>query len=257
MEPKDNTDRFSGKAAVYARYRPTYPPRLVSHLRDACGLLPRHVVADVGSGTGKLSQLFLDNGNTVFCVEPNADMRRTAEELLSSARGFHSVSGTAEATGLEALSVDMVVAGQAFHWFDAPRAREEFRRVLRPGGYVVLAWNARDRGASLFCDAYDGFLREYSVDYQGTAGVRHPAMVEGEELRSFFSSDYGHASFANPRALDFASVWGGYLSASYALTPDHPLYDRAHRRLRELFDAHQRDGAVGMPLRTEVHHGRV
>jgi SAM-dependent methyltransferase len=257
MEPQDNTARFSGKATYYALYRPTYPSALLDHLRDACGLLPRHVVADIGSGTGKLSRLFLSNGNTVLCVEPNVDMRTAAEELLSAERGFQSIAGSAEATGLDARSADMVAVGQAFHWFDAPRAREEFRRILRPGGYVVLVWNARSREGSAFLGAYEDFLREFSVGYTGTAGGLRPAMREEEGVRDFFSSDYGHAAFPNPRVQDFPSVWGGYLSASYAYAPGHPRFDEARERLRRLFDEHQRDGVVSMPLSTEVHHGRI
>ncbi len=107
-------------------------------LREECGLTGASVVADVGSGTGILSRLFLKNGNRVFGVEPNREMREAGERLLGGYASFTSVPGTAEATTLRNGSVDLVTAGQAFHWFQAEETRREFARVLRPGGWAVL-----------------------------------------------------------------------------------------------------------------------
>jgi SAM-dependent methyltransferase len=254
MSNQDNTQRFTGRVQDYLRYRPGYPPELLALLQGTCGLQSSHVVADVGSGTGKLAELFLSNGNTVFCVEPNPEMRQAAEQLLSGTKGFHSVDGTAEATGLAEGAVDFVTAGQAFHWFDARPAREEFRRVLRPKGHVVLVWNQRVDTASPFMKEYEAFLREYSVDY----GKRqHRRLLEAEAIRAFFREDAATAFFENPRTLDFDALWGGYLSASYALTPAHPRYAEARERLRALCDENARGGVVEMPLVTEVHYGRL
>ena len=138
MAKRDATERFTGRADVYARYRPGYPGELLPYLRAACGLLPAHVIADIGSGTGKLTEVFLSHGNVVFAVEPNADMKRRAEESLAGYASFRSVDGTAEATGLAPGSVDMVSAGQAFHWFDPVRSRAEFSRIVKPRGWVML-----------------------------------------------------------------------------------------------------------------------
>lgn len=114
----DSAERFSGRVADYLKYRPGYPEELLAFLRSECGLVPGSVVADVGSGTGKLAELFLSGGNTVFGIEPNAEMRLAAERLFSGRSGFHSVAGRAEATTLPDSSVDLVAVGQAFHWFD-------------------------------------------------------------------------------------------------------------------------------------------
>ena len=235
-------------------YRPSYPPMLLGHLASACGLRKDHAVADIGSGTGKLSELFLGNGNTVFAVEPNADMRKEAEAQLAGVAGFRSINARAEETGLSPHSVDLVAAGQAFHWFEPDGAREEFRRILRPGGFVVLVWNVRESEATPFLQAYGEFLREFTIDY---AEAHHGRLTEGDALRPFFSSDYGSTAIPNPRELDFQFLKGGYLSTSYSLAPGHERYPLAMERLRELFDAHQQGGRVAMPLRTVVHHGRV
>ncbi len=137
----NSTERFSDRVENYIRFRPTYPAEVLKILRDGIGLSPAWTLADIGSGTGISAQLLLTNGNTVYGVEPNAPMREAAERLLAADCNFHSVPGTAEATTLPDASVDAVVAAQAFHWFDAPRALNEIARVLRPGGWLVLIWN--------------------------------------------------------------------------------------------------------------------
>jgi len=141
----DSIRRFSSRVDDYIKYRPTYPPAVVRLLMDECGLTTDSFVADVGSGTGILSELLLRYGSRVFGIEPNREMRAAAERLLQNYTHFASVDATAETTTLADRSVDFVTAGQAFHWFDAERAFAELARVLRPGGRVGILWNARDR----------------------------------------------------------------------------------------------------------------
>ena len=128
-EPKS---RFTSRVENYVRYRPRYPDALLELLHQAWGLTPETVIADVGSGTGLLSRLFLENGNEVFGIEPNAAMREAGEEYLAGFPRFHSLAGAAEATTLADASMDAVVAGQAFHWFEPVAARAEFQRILPP-----------------------------------------------------------------------------------------------------------------------------
>ncbi len=130
----DPTRRFRGRAELYARHRPGYPGEVVTLLEDECGLRAGSVVADLGSGTGILAAMLLARGCRVFGVEPNADMRAEGARALAAQEGFVSVDGRAEATTLPDASVDLVTAAQAFHWFDRPRARAEFARILKPGG---------------------------------------------------------------------------------------------------------------------------
>ena len=118
--------RFNNRVENYIAYRPKYPAAVAEFLRNELGLSAASVVADVGSGTGILSELLLRAGCTVFGVEPNEAMREAAEELLQAYPNFKSVHGTAEATTLDDSSVDFVTAGQAFHWFDIEGARREF-----------------------------------------------------------------------------------------------------------------------------------
>src|SRR5215469_5965610 len=131
----DSTKRFSNRVENYTKYRPSYPKEeMLVLLSGECGLTSASVIADVGSGTGIMTRIFLENGNQVFAVEPNPEMRHAAEQVLAAYPRFVSVPATAEATTLPAETADFVVAAQAFHWFDRERVRREFVRILKPGG---------------------------------------------------------------------------------------------------------------------------
>src|SRR5271165_2614354 len=130
----DAKQRFSNRVADYVRYRPGYPAGVLSFLIENCGLHREHVIADIGSGTGLLSKLFVENGNHVYGVEPNAEMKAAGDEFLHASSNFASITGSAEATTLSDCSIDFVTAGQAFHWFDPIVSHKEFSRILKPGG---------------------------------------------------------------------------------------------------------------------------
>ena len=162
----DSTEHLSNRVENYIRYRPGYPVEVLQILREEMGFGPAWIVADIGSGTGISTKLFLDHGNLVYGVEPNREMREAAERLWAGRLNFHSIVGTAEETTLDEHSIDLAVAGQAFHWFDADRARREFMRILRPGGRVLLMWNTRHTGSTPFLRGYEALLQEFGTDYR-------------------------------------------------------------------------------------------
>src|SRR5437867_8468442 len=161
-----STERFSNRVENYVRFRPRYPREVLELLKADCGLKPEAVVADAGSGTGFLAELFLANGNRVFGIEPNKEMREAGERWLQRYSRFSSIAATAEATTLPSQSVDFITAGQAFHWFDRERCREEFARILRPGGWVVLVWNDRRTESTAVLKDYEQLLLSYGTDYE-------------------------------------------------------------------------------------------
>lgn len=222
-------------------------------MRDAIGLRPEHIIADVGAGTGISAEPFLDNGNTVYAIEPNADMRRAAEARFARYPGFHSVDGAAEATGLPDASVDVVLAAQAFHWFDRARAREEFRRILRTPGWLVLVWNTRRTDGTPFLSAFEDLLRAFSIDYEA---VRHDRITR-DEIAAFFGGPYRHVSIANEQTLDRDGLLGRVRSASYMPAPGHPHYTRMVDALDRLFAEHQRDGHVTIAYDTDLYLGQL
>src|SRR5437016_5565594 len=199
----DAKQRFSNRVADYVRYRPGYPPAVLDVLRTECGLLPGHVVADIGSGTGILGELFLKNGNRVFGVEPNSEMRRAGEEFLRSFREFISVAGSAEATTLGDATIDFVTAAQAFHWFEPKSARREFARILRPGGWVVILWNDRRMEEAQLTREYEGLLERFGIDYKRVKD----SYPENADIRSFFDAGvFSGCDLPNHQILD----WEGF-----------------------------------------------
>src|ERR1700741_5113245 len=166
MPASNATSRFSDRVENYIRYRPGYPPQVLETLRKECGMMPAHLVADIASGTGIWTRMLLENGNLVYGVEPNVDMREAGERLLTAFPKLRSVDGKAEATGLPDASVDFVTAAQAAHWFDRERACREFSRILRPSGWLVLLWNEREVDTTPFLSDYEQLLLPYGTDYE-------------------------------------------------------------------------------------------
>ena len=250
----DHTARFSTRVADYVKYRPGYPPAVLRLLEEECGLDSTSIVADVGSGTGILSELFLRNGNRVYGVEPNREMREAGERLLAAHTNFVSVDGRAEATMLDDASVNFVTAGQAFHWFDPPHARREFIRVLRPDGWVVLVWNDRRTGGTPFLEEYERLLLEYSTDYKEVS-VKY---AEESMLAALYGpSEMRTKTFDNEQVFDFDGLRGRLTSSSYTPEPGHPNFDPLMRELEALFRRHERDGRVVVAYDTKVFYGRL
>ena len=247
------TTRFSDRVQNYVRYRPGYPPAVLEVVRAETGLAPGQVVADVGSGTGISAKLFLDAGHPVYAVEPNAEMRAAAEAMLGAAPRFRSVDGSAEATTLPAASVDLVVAAQAFHWFHPARVAAEWRRILRPGGWMVLLWNTRRTDSTPFLRAYEALLREHGTDY---SAVNHENVTE-ESLRTALGEGYGRRVVPSEQVFDFQGLKGRLLSSSYAPNVGHPGHEPMLAELERIFREHQQDGRVRFEYDTEIYFGRV
>jgi SAM-dependent methyltransferase len=249
----DPVTRFSNRAENYARYRPNYPAGVLDILTSNCGLTERSVIADVGSGTGILSSLFLENGNMVFAIEPNAAMRLAAEGLLKQFEKFVSIDATAEATTLKSESVDFITAAQAFHWFDRDQAKKEFARILKPGGWVVLIWNERRLDSTVFLREYESLLLSYGTDYEK---VRHEN-VTGEIAQFFSPEAFELKILENAQHFNFESLKGRVLSSSYMPDQDHPNFKAMLGKLEEIFDANQKDGIVGFEYETRVYYGHL
>jgi SAM-dependent methyltransferase len=244
----DPTQRFSSRVEDYVRYRPSYPAEVIAFLERECGLTAQARVADIGSGTGLLSELFLRFGCEVDGVEPNAEMRAAGERLLAAWPRFHSVNGRAEATTLPDHRADLVAAGQAFHWFESDAARTEFQRILKPGGWVSLVWNER-LSAPGFNAGYEDLVTRY--------GPEHPH-AETSELNHFFGElGWRLARFPNEQNFGREGLRGRFLSSSYAPRPGAANYQPLTRELNRLFDEFQRDGRVTLLYTTEVYLGRV
>src|SRR5262245_28285554 len=237
----DVTQRFSSRVENYVKYRPGYPQGIVETLRNECALTSDSIIADVGSGTGILTEMLLRNGNLVYGIEPNREMREAAEGLLKYYPRFRSVASRAEETTLPDHSVDFITAGQSFHWFDREKTRVEFARILKPQGWVTLIWNERVTTTTPFLVAYEQLLKEYSTDYER---IDH-RQINDDVIRDFFGSDrFRLKRFNNSQVFDYEGVKGRLLSSSYAPEADHPNHKPMLEELEKIFRAYQDDGKV-------------
>jgi len=249
----NSVTRFSNRVENYAKYRPGYPAEVVSILKSQCGLTQASLIADVGSGTGILSEVFLRNGNTVFAIEPNAPMRLFAERALKEFPRFVSFERTAEATTLEPQSVDFITAGQAFHWFDRKKAKREFKRILKPEGWVVLIWNERRIDSSPFLGDYENLLLRYGTDYEK---VRHENVAC--EIEEFYAPEaFKLETVDNVQHFDFESLRGRTCSASYTPEPGNSNFEPMISKLEEIFNARKSNGVVDFEYDTRIYYGHL
>ena len=249
------TARFSDRVENYVRYRPGYPPEVLELLCAECGLQPSHVVADIASGTGAFTRLLLENGNSVFAVEPNVEMREMGIQQLESlgSNRLVSVAGTAEKTMLRSASVDFVTAAQAAHWFDLPRARAEFARILRPGGWCVLIWNERETTSTPFLRDYEQLLLTYGTDYKEVRHERTTVMIH-----EFFAPALSEERiFSLRQQFDYEGLAGRLWSSSYAPLEGHPSYAPMMQELQRIFLAHAKNDVLEFEYKTRVFYGHL
>ncbi|GAB3021951.1 class I SAM-dependent methyltransferase [Niabella terrae] len=244
---KDSTQRFSDRVSDYIRYRPKYPPEIIGILRDRIGLNPHSIIADIGAGTGFLTELFLKNKNYTYAVEPNDAMRIACGELYGHHANLKLVKGTAETTTLFDHTIDTIVAGQAFHWFDRDGCRQEFNRILKTGGHIVLIWNAR-RDDHAFSKGYDNLLRELIPEYQ-TLDHRN---VDQAALADFFQpASLETAALPHQQVFDWEGFRGRVLSSSY-VPKSGPVYNKIMKGIRQLYEQYAIDNKVIFSYDTQL-----
>ena len=244
------TGRFTGLSDLYAQYRPNYPTDAIDFIIGHCDLQAGSLVVDVGCGTGISSRLFAERAVNVIGIEPNAEMRASGQRETSP-RGMPQPvyrDGTAEATGLDDGVADAVLAAQAFHWFEVQPALQEFHRILKPEGWVVLMWNERDQRDEVTA-AYGAVIRAFpnAAGIEGSRGQAGSALLE-----STLFEKAQRLAFINKQPLDEAGLLGRAFSASYA--PKDPSgVEKATAALREVFRRFQKDGQVTLVYETSVY----
>lgn len=255
MNDIDPKHVFSSRVDNYVKYRAGYPVEVVNTLRSECGLSLNWHVADIGSGTGLLARLFLDFGCVVTGTEPNNEMRAAGEQNLANYSNFTSLPGSAEATGLADASIDLITAGMALQWFDIPRARVEFQRILAPGGWVALVWNRMLTGPQPFMRTYTDLILEYSPGWTET--LRRDGPGSSLNLPGFFGGLYQRRTFPMQQSMDWEGVCGRILSTAHAPQPDDAASLPMFARLRDIFNQYQDGGRVAVEYETELYYGHL
>lgn len=246
-------DRFSNRVENYIKFRPDYPAEVVAFLKEEGLLRNNSVIADIGSGTGISSELFLKEGNIVYGIEPNKEMREAAERLLKDYKNFKSIAAVSEDTKLEEHSIDLIIAGQAFHWFNKEKSKKEFQRILKKNGAVVLMWNDRRIDSTPFLQAYEDFIKMFATDY---LEVNHKNIDE-KIFSSFFSGDYIMESFLNYQYFDLQGLKGRILSSSYMPAEGHKDFDFMMSVLKKIFNRFQEEGKVTIEYDTKIYYGSL
>lgn len=245
----DSLHRFDQRVDDYVRWRPNYPGEAVDHVCRVLHLKKGTRVADIGSGTGKLSQPFLERGIEVIGVEPNFPMKQAGDVLLGEAKGFSSVQGTAERTGLSDSCVDGIIAGQAFHWFEASACKKEWTRILQPNKGIALIWNSRPLTGTPFMEGYESFLQEWGTDYNAVS----ENYEKSADLRLVLGTNYSRRSFKNNQELSLEGLAGRICSCSYVPEQGSVAREKMENAIPELFRRFSENGCVNLLYDTNVY----
>lgn len=262
-----NESRFTGKAEVYATYRPSYPIELldliVMQVNKTQMSIEECVVADMGAGTGKFTALLLEKGFKVIAVEPNPDMLEQLNKLQSKYPEQLTICcASAEETGLAKHSIDIIVCAQAFHWFDAVKARQEWKSLLKENGIVYLIWNQRNIEGSSFMQQYEQLFldldetTQHGENYKLYKDVGHQYMSV-DRLIPFFGQKPELYQLAYEQRLDKEGLIGRILSSSYALNPQDEGYSYFVEQIEALFSRNEQNGYVTMLYETDCYYGLI
>lgn len=251
MDPKS---RFLKRAEDYVRYRPGYPDEVFNFLWPTCHLGPHPKIADLGSGTGQVTRGLLDKGAEVFAVEPNSDMREVAERQFSSHPCFRSLPKTAEMTGLDARSLDLVTIGSALHWFEPEHARHEIQRILKPDGWFCVLGTPVDEKKGDVEREIRTLLRSLAINDEH---IRNRV----DDMKAFVKNFFAPATiesyeFAHDVSFDFEALLGFFRSHSTMPLPGDEGYVELVTKVQRLFDIFQVNGVVAAAFRATIGLGR-
>lgn len=247
-------ERFTDTVSHYAQYRPHYPKELIPLLRAFDALKDDAVIADLGSGTGILTQDFILNGHTTYAIEPNQSMRDAAEKTLKENKTFFSINATAESTTLPNDSINLITIATAFHWLDPNKTKHECKRILKEGGYVALIWNIRDVYASPLMLDYEKILQQYAVDYQSNASQNYDENI----IKTFYEpGSYLIETLPNKQRFNKKGLVGRLLSTSYLPRDDENTLKKLIKEIEAIFDLYQDKGSIEFLYQTKLYLGQL
>jgi len=216
---------FSGRSENFLTGRPDYPKAFFDYLYDEIGIKTTDVIADIGSGIGMMSKHFLERGNTVYCIEPNQEMKALADQLLSHHKGYISLLKTAENTSLKTDSVDYIVCGNAYGSFDKAQVDMEFSRILKIGGKLIITHYYPDINP----DSDDMSLWD---EFKNTEVLERDKQLGNE----FFEGTAINKTFHHTYYQDFFHFLSGCLSSAIAPKAGDERYEYFVNQVKRFFD---------------------
>lgn len=249
----DATKKFNGRAIFYTVSRPSYAKELVDYMYRNYEITESSIIADIGSGTGKFAKQLLERGGQIYCVEPNEDMRRVAENELNEYENFHSIRGNAENTTLSGNFADFITVAQAFHWFDAIKFKQECLRIVKKEGKVILIWNIRD-GFDSLNQELSQIYSDYCLDFKGFSGG---IKKDDPRIKELFDNQYDYISFENPLYFNKENFIVRSLSSSYSLKEGDKDYEKYIKALTTLFNKYSNNGIVSVANQSVAYIGTV
>ena len=251
---KDSKIRFSDRVENYIKYRPHYPTEIIDVLNEKIKFKKEWIIADIGSGTGISSELFVENSNTVFGVEPNNEMRLAAENYFKEKPNFKSINGSAENTTLKSKSLDLIISGQAFHWFDRKKTRKKICLIVKNDKDIVIFWNERKTERNSFQKEYESFLNKYCEEY-GKVTQKNISLLQFEEL--FGLKNYSLTKLENSQQFDFEGLKGRLQSSSYSPNSNNPIFRKMIESLHNLFNKYSIENLITFDYDTEIYCGKI
>jgi SAM-dependent methyltransferase len=253
IEKHNPKTRFSDRTKDYAAYRPSYPQNVILHLEEKKMLFPNCQIADIGAGTGLFSKLLLEKSYSVTCIEPNIEMAETGKAYLKSFNNVNWIIKGAEETGLQSQSLDTIACAQAFHWFDPILAKNEFKRILKPNGNLILIWNSRKSENDDFMHSYKEIAKRYGKEYSKI----QESQSDDEAITLFYGCKPTKVIFDNSQKLSLEGLIGRSFSSSYMPSESSPERDLAKNDLRDLFNKFNEDGFVYFKYETRIYYGKM
>lgn len=247
----------SSKNEMYKKNKPVYSAALYDYLYSAVNISKDSVIADIGTGTGIFCRPMLERGSTVYGVEPDEKMLEIAKNDLSEYSKFISIASTAENTGLLDVSVDFITAAESFHLYDRELFKKESKRILKPGGKVILCWNthAAFKWGGKYNELalkYNKIFRKYKINLK---------MADPKKLERYFKDGvYEKMEFDNDLIVDKGTFIGMHVANSYSPSPrdgQFELYQEFCRSFSEVFDEFAVAGQLYLPTATNVYIGEV
>ena len=240
-----NEEKFTGKADVYDKFRPSYPDKLIDWLYEKTGAKS---VADIGAGTGIFTQCLSSKPWKITAVEPNPDMLEILFQNIGKGSALEIVNASAENTGIPAGTIDLVTAAQAFHWFDKEKFKAECQRIFSEKGRLAVAWN--NHAPSDIMSERNRIFDKYCGMSNSVAGG-----VTQVDLKVYFSRmEVLHLE--NNMNMNEEQFIGYSLSHSYSIKADNANYEKFVDELKNVFMKFNHNGIVEIPQETECYFGQ-